>query len=113
MTMPESQLSSVLRASYTAEELPVLSELLDAFVAAHGPALSAVQQEHSPGADSYVEARDWVYAEPEFRIIAERSVNRPFMLWAALDRSDFEQVVIPMIDAIRSAVSSAVAGRRA
>ena len=110
---PLEDLFLTLYNAYTATEKPALTGLLNAFVDAHGPALSAVQAEHSPDAQSYVEPRDWVYATPEFLMIAERTVTRPFKLRAALEHSDFEPVISPMIDAIRSAVRSSDAERRA
>lgn len=64
--------------------------------------LREVIGDHIDSSPRYVEARDWLYVEPEVLLIAERSVSRPEMLRATLEGTDYETVVMPMIAEWRS-----------
>lgn len=93
---PEALLESLL-AAYPVDDSPSPIDRLRDFVSASGDTIKAVVKNHMHGSPDFVESRDWLYYEPETLIIAERSVNRPALLRAAIANSDFESLVEPMV----------------
>jgi len=89
---PEGLLELVL-SSYSDDELPDLENLVSAFLEAKRGAIRAVVIDHLHDAANFVEARDWLYYEPEALLIAERATTRPSLLAARTAGSDFEGVI--------------------
>lgn len=100
-TRPEGLLELVLRA-YTESEIDGVSAELETFAENHRDALAEVMTQHHHGSATFLEERDWIYYEPEALLIAERAVHRPALLRSAIDSSDFQRVIEPMIDVFQT-----------
>lgn len=94
---PEYLYRTLLQA-YTADEVLQFPQIVDSFVATYGDRVRAIVSAHSPGAPEYVERYDVLYRTAEVILIAERSMKRPRMLRSIITRSDFEDILQPMID---------------
>ncbi|MFE7698806.1 hypothetical protein ACFU0W_08605 [Microbacterium keratanolyticum] len=95
-TRPEGLLELVLRA-YTEREIDSVGANLQTFTERHRDALVEIITRHHHGSESFLEARDWIYYEPEALLIAERAAQKPALLRSAIDGSDFQPLIEPMI----------------
>lgn len=100
-TRPEGLLELILMA-YTELEIGSVGPELDTFAESHRDELAEIITQHHHGSANFLEERDWIYYEPEALLIAERAVHKPALLRSAVDGSDFQTVIEPMIDVFRT-----------
>lgn len=98
---PEGLLELVLRA-YKAEEIVEVETSIPKFINANRAQIRKVIADHMHESATFVEARDWLYYEPESLLIAERARNKPALLRSTMRGSDFESVMESMIQEFRS-----------
>lgn len=97
---PEGLLELMLTA-YPNGEIDNLQDRIGSFADTHQDELRRIFAQHQYGSPQFVEERDWIYYEPEALLVAERSVAKPRLLRSALENSDFEPFIEPMIDNFR------------
>ena len=98
---PEALLELIL-GSYKDEEIPALQSGVVAFLYEYGDRVRSVINDHLHQSSNFVEDRDWLYYEPETLLIAERALNRPSLILDKIRGSDFEAVIVPMINEFTS-----------
>lgn len=91
-------LRELLVQSYIPQEQEVLTLIMTDFMNLYGYSVHDIIMYHTEGAEDYVESKDYLYNVPEVIFIAERAINRPALLRIAMQNSDFEAVIHPMIE---------------
>jgi ppGpp synthetase/RelA/SpoT-type nucleotidyltranferase len=90
---PDLDLMLVLQKSYGTEERKDFETLIAEFCDSGGGALNALIRSHQPTADDYVDARDWLFTQPEILLVLERAGSKPYLLVEAVRNTDLEDVV--------------------
>lgn len=93
-------LFEILLGAYSDAEKETLAQRISDLVASDGDRLRRVIGEHASGSKDYVEKHDWLYLQPEALLIADLS-QRPRLLAATVERTDFDRLVISMIDELK------------
>lgn len=89
-----------LVSAYPEAEREDLAERIRNLLAEDGDRLKQVMGDHTFGSSNFVERYDWLYMQPESLLVADLA-RRPRMLASAVRGSDFEYMIMPMIDHLK------------
>lgn len=83
---------TILWDAYEEDERPRFAELIDRYLN-EATGLATQLRAHQPGADSYIDSRDWLSTQPEVLAVLERATHRESLLVDAIRDTDLEDIV--------------------
>lgn len=90
---PDLDIMNILLNAYTAEERERFNELVSEFCSEHANEIREQLKAHQPTSPGYIEARDWLFTQPEIIAILERSRTREALLVHAVERTELAESV--------------------
>lgn len=97
---PDLDIMNILLNAYTPEERGRFNEIVSTYCAEHRDEIREQLIAHQPASPDYMEARDWLFTQPEIIAILERSRAREALLVHAVERTDLAESVRKACSAI-------------
>lgn len=86
-----TMVQTLLRA-YPGADLENFESIVGAYCDS-SQSLAQLLEDHQPATEIYVDARDWLFSQPEILAVLERGTNKPYLLLDAITNTDLEDIV--------------------
>lgn len=84
---------NIILNAYSGEDRNNFSAIVAQYCEANLNTLRTQISAHQPGSHDYMDARDWLFTQPEIIAILERAQNREYLLQSAIEGTDLEESV--------------------